>query len=535
MRVRLAVVIGVLGGLALPSSAFAHAERASYYPNFNAATLSYGPATGAVPDIHSGGPTLVVCKADSLARVKKLPKSLRRSQLKLLRKCRYRNIQAAVDAAKNGATIKVLPGVYKENPSRVETFPEAKCKDMFTKAQEGQPVPSYDYQLNCPNSQNLIAILGDGPDADRTCDHKCNIEIAGSTGRRQDVLISGERSKLNVIRADRADGVVLRNFTIEYSDFNNIYVLETNGFRLQNIESRYSREYGLLSFASDHGLYDSIEAYNSGDSGIYPGSGPEGHCQRYGIEIRNFDSHDNTLGYSGTAGNGIWVHDSKFHNNATGIVTDSFAAGHPGMPQDCAKWESNQVYSNNNDLFNEQRDTYCKQPIAQRDPKIVCPTFQTAVGTGMMIAGGNGDITKNNYIWDNWKSGTRLFWVPAALRGDDSTGQSLNTGDQLDTSNDNSYVGNHMGVRPDGTRDPNGVDFWWDGEGKGNCWEGNVGVDGKKPISDPVNLPNCPGSPVSLPVDATKAASQVTCATWNPVDMTDPPGCDWFTRPPEPK
>ena len=114
-----------------------------------------------------------------------------------------------------------------------------------------------------------------------------------------------------MIRADRADGIHLRNFTVEFSDFNNIYILETNGFAMQRIQSRYSREYGFLSFTSDHGLYDRLEAFGSGDSGIYPGSGPEGHCQRYGIEIRNVNSHHNTIGYSGTAGNGVWAHDNK--------------------------------------------------------------------------------------------------------------------------------------------------------------------------------------------------------------------------------
>ena len=128
--------------------------------------------------------------------------------------------------------------------------------------------------------------------------------------------------------------------------------------------SRYSREYGVLSFTSDHGLYDNVESYGAGDSGVYPGSGPEGHCARYGIELRHINSHDNTLGYSGTAGNGIWVHDSKFHHNATGLTTDSFAFGHPGMPQDCAKWERNEIYSNNNNLFDDERDAYCKTTTA---------------------------------------------------------------------------------------------------------------------------------------------------------------------------
>jgi hypothetical protein len=39
---------------------------------------------------------------------------------------------------------------------------------------------------------------------------------------------------------------------------------------------------------------------------------------------------------------------------------------------------------------------------------------------------------------------------------------------------------------------------------------------------------------VFSPGNPAKTASQATCATWDPNDNPDPPGCDWFTRPPEP-
>ena len=47
-----------------------------------------------------------------------------------------------------------------------------------------------------------------------------------------------QKLKLNVVRADRADGIFLKNFQVEFSDFNNIYVLETNGFHLDGIVSQ---------------------------------------------------------------------------------------------------------------------------------------------------------------------------------------------------------------------------------------------------------------------------------------------------------
>jgi hypothetical protein len=126
-----------------------------------------------------------------------------------------------------------------------------------------------------------------------------------------------------------------------------------------------------------------------------------------------------------------------------------------------------------------------------------------------------------------------LFWVPGELRAEDPTGQSAPVS-SYETSHQNQYVGNRMGVRPDGRRDPNGVDFWWDEEGHGNCWSGNNGPRGGAFTSDPMTLFACPaGSPDSAG-NGQKQASLFACATWDPMTNPDPVGCDWFTRPAEP-
>ena len=79
----------------------------------------------------------------------------------------------------------------------------------------------------------------------------------------------------------------------------------------------------------------------------------------------------------------MYAHDNRFHHNSTGLTTDSFASGHPGMPQDCAKWEDNRFYSNNQDLFNDARDDYCRNvPYPRRDPRKVCPTFRSPRARG---------------------------------------------------------------------------------------------------------------------------------------------------------
>jgi hypothetical protein len=526
---RLAPLLALIVVLAVPAAAFGHAERATFFPDHTLATT---------PKYRTTGPARIVCKPDSAARIRKIfPAGNKRSaRLRQLKGCRYEHIQQAVDAAQTGDRILIMPGVYREEPSRKVPVKDPKCAgDEYWETsgdnhQEDGRVPTFKHQADCPNARNLIAIIGDSlADPDRRCDQKCNLLIHGMGRKPRDVLIQGDRLKEDVIRADRADGFQIRNLTIEQARYNDLNVVETNGFRLTHLIARWAKNYGVLSFASDNGLYAHIDAYGNGDSGIYPGSGPEGGCKRYGIEIRHVKSHDNVIGQSGTAGNGTWIHHSKFYGNSAGISSDSFAPGHPGMPQDCSKWEDNEIYSNNFNPFNDQR--YCNSvPFEKRPKEKVCPQFVAVVGSGFMLYGVNQNVIRRNHVYDNWRSGMRLFWVPSTLRGENSPG------DQTDTSNGNRVTDNHFGVTPAGGRAPNGTDVFWDEQGMGNCWEANKTAPGKSLTSDPGTLPSCASggslSPVSNPA---KTAGDAPCAVWSPRDNDAPPGCVWFNTPPKPE
>lgn len=536
--------------LALPAIATAHPERTTFFPD---------ASKGSVPTLRNSGPALYVCKGtakqgETRRKIRRYfkgtdtkTKRLRRQRLRQLRRCRFHHIQAAIDAARSGDRIRILPGIYREEPSRAVPFNDPKCSvddpKYWEETNDGHgengKVPTYQFQVACKNSRNLLQVTGDGPDRDLVCDQRCHLEIEGLGAKRTQVRIEGDRIKKDVLRVDRADGFAIRNLTIEQGSFNGLDVVETNGFQIKRILARHNQNYGILTFTTDHGLYDGIIAHNNGDSGIYPGSGPEGHCRRYGIEVRNSRSYHNVLGTSGTAGNGTWYHDNKFYDNAAGNIVDSFVTGHPGMPQDCSKWTTNQTYSNNYNPFEQRNQDYCAAtPFEKRPRKHVCPEFQVPVGTGMAIYGGNGNIVENNRVWDNWRSGVRLFWVPAAVRGENDPKK------QSDTSNNNRYRNNTFGIAPDGRRAPNGIDVFWDEQGVGNCWEGNRTTTGPGQTSDPATLPTCSsGGSGTLVAKQTgvsqsnprKSAEEVPCATWDPRDNQDPPGCTWFDTPPRPR
>jgi hypothetical protein len=116
-----------------------------------------------------------------------------------------------------------------------------------------------------------------------------------------------------------------------------------------------------------------------------------------------------------------------------------------------------------------------------------------------------------------------LFWVPASVRGE--ADPALST----DTSHGNRFLSNRMSLTRGGMRSPNGLDFWWDEEGSGNCWERNGRVR-----SNPAVLPTCAPPAPFTPASPVKFSQLVACAGWNPLTNTDPAGCAWPRRPTRP-
>jgi hypothetical protein len=483
--------------------ASAHRERETFFPEPPGEVPTYRDPVQA--------PSHVVCKDDSAERISALRGRLRGLNQRLLAQCRFEHIQEAVDAVTEpDTTIYVLPGVYREEPSRAAPSPE--CAPLADR------MLSYAEQVACPHLQNLIAVFGDETptDGDTACDGRlCGLQIEGTGATAEDVIVDGgfddhgEFDKHIGIRADRADGFYVRNLTTQRFGDNGVYVIETDGFVIDGVVGRWNARYGFLTFTVDHGLYTDCEAYGNGDSGVYPGSAADHDGERFAVEITGCRSHHNTLGYSGTSGNSVYAHDNDFHSNMAGAAMDSLFGGHPGLPQDFAVFEGNRIYSNNVNYYDFIRDGTCDLPPAEWgiEDGTVCPVADVPVGTGLLLAGGNDNSYLDNEVFDNWRFGFMQFWVPAPLRGENDPALLR------DTSHRNRYLDNQMGGGPGGER-PNGVDFWWDGQGDGNCWEGNTSASGTV-TTDPGELPGCDapsgGGPHSAFGDPEKIGWLLSC------------------------
>ena len=489
--------------------------------------------------------------------------------------CGFQSIQQAVNASGNDDRVVIMPGLYTEPASRAAPTNDRSCaKYTITNDRNNEPgAVSYAYQFHCPNDQNLIAVLGrepgttPPPQPPRSDRHgipdvgpciRCNLQMEGSGVSADDVVIdagrvaSGDHGPIgNVkdvgIRADRADGFVLRNVKVRHAGEHDIYVLETNGYLLDRFKTFYGGEYGVLTFVEDHGLMQNCEAAGNGDSGLYPGAGAKTGVARdtkwypefrYSQEIRFCDSHHNSGGYSGTDGSATHIDHNNFYDNALGFTTDVFtAAGHPGYPQNSDLIEDNNFYSNN---FN---------PYVQGSD--VKPSIPVPVGTGLWIAGGNDNVIRNNHFWDNWRRGMMIFAVPDQFvcgpAGVDPTllAGCNPTAVPPSTSYRNQVFGNAMGKSPDGTVEPNGTgdvstgrtDFWWDqySGNTGNCWHDNTGKDGT--AGGVTSTPPAPFLPSACDSSSmgTGGPAQESELSNCLADITfDTKSCNWFTTPSKP-
>ncbi|MFJ3585463.1 right-handed parallel beta-helix repeat-containing protein [Streptomyces sp. NPDC090127] len=520
LLVALSVVLAALAAaLVTAPGAQAHEERPVTFPD----------GSGSVPTLRTGEPDLLVCKtdrADFTRRISAFPAELKARNLTLFDRCArsgHRHLQEAVDAVdRPGMTIAVLPGLYEEEPS--QPAPTGACAVLKApRSALGYQILSYEQQRQCPHNQNLVAILG-----------KKNLQIEGTGASRLDVVFDAKYTKLNALRADGSDGVYFRNFTAQRTTFNSLYVLAADGFVIDDVLTRWNDEYGFLTFASDHGLYKNCESYGNGDSGIYPGSASDindgrGYdVPRYSIEITGCRSHHNMVGYSGTAGDSVYVHDNEFDHNMGGASMDSAFPGHPGLPQNHARFERNLIHDNNQNYYRYVADGTCAKPPVERgyEQGVVCPQISMPPGTGIITAGGNWNLYENNWVYGHQRAAFFLSAVPAFIRGESAWGK------QTDTSHHNRYAGNRLGVDRSGASRPNRADVWWDGQGGGNCWQAEGKPSG---ASNPGALPECgkrrgevAGNTDRLVGEPAKLAHLLVCADYNVQARRLPAGCDWY-------
>jgi plastocyanin len=195
---------------------------------------------------------------------------------------------------------------------------------------------------------------------------------------RNATILDGELKKANGIHVAEADGVVIENMTARHYLLNGFYWTGVNGYRGSYLTAYANGDYGIYAFRSVWGRFEHSYASGSPDSGFYIGE-----CYPCHAVIDDVIAVGNALGYSGTnAGGDLWVINSEWAYNGAGIVPNTLDS--EGLaPQHEATFAGNAVHDNGTTSVPTKR--------------LQTPTF----GTGILIAGGRGNVVEGNVVDDS--------------------------------------------------------------------------------------------------------------------------------------
>ncbi|HEX8001117.1 MAG TPA: right-handed parallel beta-helix repeat-containing protein [Mycobacteriales bacterium] len=362
------------------SITFPNAGTYYYYCSFHSSGSGKGMA--GVIKVGTGGPTIGAPQGTSGPGNDTGPQVRRVPS-------QYKTIQKAVDAAKPGDVVLVSPGVYKE-------------------------------QVTVTTSDITIR----GLDRNKT-------------------IVDGEFTRPMGFLVQDADNVVIENITARYTTLNNFYWTGADGFRGSYLTSYNSGDYGIYSFASQHGVFEDSWASGSRDSGFYIGQ-----CKPCHQTIRRVKATLSGLGYSGTnAGGDLLITDSEWWDNYGGGITPNTLDSEENPPQQDIVITNNYVHGNQN-----------------RSAPYKDPAFASVYGMGIAVAGGEDDVVKNNRVEDHLYFGIVVLPIPGI--GPGPVPDAPVTGNFYPTKN-NRVEGNK--VSGSGVADL----ALGTAAGGGNCFDGN--------------------------------------------------------------
>ncbi|HEY8527084.1 MAG TPA: right-handed parallel beta-helix repeat-containing protein [Acidimicrobiales bacterium] len=282
---------------------------------------------------------------------------------------------------------------------------------------------------------------------------------------RNEVILDGGFERDNGIRVVGADGVAIENMTARNYTTNGFFWTGVEGYRGSYLTAYRNGDYGIYAFDSVGGLLEQSYASGSPDAGFYIGQ-----CYPCDAVIDGVVSEHNGLGYSGTnSGGDLYIVNSTFRNNRAGIVPNSgsYELCYPGRETTIV---GNRVYDNN-----------------QPDTPAIDVAFD-AMGNGVLVAGGVGNVIERNLVWDHDLTGIGLVPFPesdatdvvppeSALDTPCAEARNQPTADPADIPDTVLWEPRHNQVRDNVVEDSRLADIavgtLGDASGLGNCFAGN--------------------------------------------------------------
>jgi len=334
----------------------------------------------------------------------------------------FTSIQAAVNAAKPGATILVAPGDYHESGDAGTT---AGSSNVGNGNYGAVIIHTKNLTIRGMDRNNTI-IDGTLSSASTPCSSAPGDQnTLGGVGRNGIVVYKAANvqiSNLSVCNflagsGDAGNGVWwnggANSALVGMKGYNGNYLTATSTY-LSGTETATAcvtcALYGIFASNASKGTLTNVYANNQADSGLYIGA-----CQQVCDSVVNGAwMENNALGYSGTnSGGPMLFENSTFDNNREGFNTNIQLVGDPPPPQDghckghsvnpVTTTESCWIFENNVVAYNNNPNV----PVAGEAG--VAP-----VGTGLAIEGGRNDTVMNNKFIGNEAWGVQFLPFPSS-------------------------------------------------------------------------------------------------------------------------
>ena len=291
------------------------------------------------------------------------------------------------------------------------------------------------------------------------------LRIVGNPGHPRKVVLEGANKKQNGFFINSADQVTVNGFFARNYKSNGFFVTNSTGYKFTHLVAMKGGVYGIYAFNSKGGEMSHSESYYNSDAGYYIGQTPHQDKPIRSV-VRDVKSWGNPIGFSGTNMRYVTITGSSFYNNGVGIVPNA-DDGEKFPPPEDNVITGNKIFWNN---FDFHQGT---PPFKIKNSGVV-PLVPP--GSGVLLIGGRGTRVEDNDIFGNYLTGV------AALES------ILLDNEQTRTLSDTQVRGNRFGL---GGTDLNGHDITYDGNGTGNCWGPNEGVQVAWP-GDASMYPACP-------------------------------------------
>ncbi len=246
-----------------------------------------------------------------------------------------------------------------------------------------------------------LVLIGEGVYNEAVIVQTDNLVIRGID--RNTVILDGEASDtlengfLIVGNGVAVENLTVRNYVRNGIFFTGDYANDffVDGWRASYVTVHNVGDYGVYAFNAVNGQIDNSFGAAAADSPFYVGQ-----CKPCNALVYNVEGTTSQLGYSGTNSSGTTIAASWFHDNMIGIVNNS-SDGEELAPHTGSLIVGNLVENNNNRMVPRKGDTYT-----------------IGVGSGIVMAGTDGNIVERNTLVGNERAGVIVVdWIAEVLGG----------------------------------------------------------------------------------------------------------------------